>query len=67
LSVDGFHLPDSGIRLEDEVSAFEKRWVETALKRTKGVKVEAARLLGLNRDRMNYLCRKHGVGSSRVR
>jgi DNA-binding NtrC family response regulator len=66
-SADGFHLPDSGIRLDEEVNAFEKRWVEMALKKTKGVKVEAARLLGLNRDRMNYLCRKHGMGSGRAR
>jgi transcriptional regulator with GAF, ATPase, and Fis domain len=29
--------------------------------------VEAARLLGLNRDKMNYLCRKHGMESSRTR
>jgi len=43
------------------VKAFEKRWVETALKKAKGVKVEAARLLGLNKDKMKYLCRKHGI------
>jgi transcriptional regulator with GAF, ATPase, and Fis domain len=49
------------------MKAFERRWVETALKEAKGVKVEAARLLGLNRDKMDYLCRKHGMGSSRTR
>jgi DNA-binding NtrC family response regulator len=66
-SPDGFRLPDSGIRLDEEVKAFERRWVEMALKETKGGKVEAARLLGINRDKMNYLCRKHGMESSRTR
>jgi DNA-binding NtrC family response regulator len=60
-SADGFCLPASGIRLEEEVKAFEKRWVETALEKTKGVKVEAAHLLGLNKDKLKYLCRKHGI------
>ena len=60
-SADGFRLPPSGIRLDDEVKAFERRWVETALKEAKGIKVEAARLLGLNKDKMKYLCRKHGI------
>jgi len=61
LRADGFRLPGSGIRLDEELRAFEKRWVETALKEAKGVKVEAARLLGLNKDKMKYLCRKHGI------
>jgi transcriptional regulator with GAF, ATPase, and Fis domain len=60
-SADGFRLPDSGIRLDEEVKAFERRSVETALKEAKGVKVEAARLLGVNKDKMRYLCRKHGI------
>jgi DNA-binding NtrC family response regulator len=60
-SADGFRLPSSGIHLDAEMKAFERRWVETALKEAKGVKVEAARLLGLNKDKMKYLCRKHGI------
>jgi DNA-binding NtrC family response regulator len=60
-SSDGFRLPASGIHLADEVHAFEKRWVEAALAKAGGVKVEAARLLGLNKDKMKYLCRKHGL------
>jgi transcriptional regulator with GAF, ATPase, and Fis domain len=43
------------------VKAFERRWVETALKEAKGVRVEAARLLGLNKDKMKYLCRRLGI------
>jgi DNA-binding NtrC family response regulator len=60
-SADGFHLPASGIRLGEEVEAFEKRWVEVALEKSNGVKVEAARLLGLNKDKLKYLCRKYGM------
>jgi Nif-specific regulatory protein len=60
-SADGFCLPSSGIRLEEEVNAFEKGWVESALKEAKGVKVEAARLLGLNKDKLKYRCRKYGI------
>jgi len=54
-----FHLPPQGIRLEEHVAAYERRWIEAALARTKGVKVQAAHLLGLNKDKMKYLCRKH--------
>jgi DNA-binding NtrC family response regulator len=54
-----FHLPSQGIRLEKEVAAYERRWIEAALARAGGVKAQAARLLGLNKDKMKYLCRKH--------
>ena len=54
-------FPSSGFRLEDEVEAYEKRWIESALQEAGGVKSQAAKLLGLNKDRMKYLCRKHGL------
>ncbi len=54
-------LPSAGFRLEDEVEAFEKQWLETALNEAGRVKSQAAKLLGLNKDRMKYLCRKHGL------
>lgn len=56
-----FRLPADGIDLDKEVEAFERRWLETALAQTAGAKAKAARLLGLNRDRMKYLCRRHGL------
>jgi len=31
------------------------------LTQAEGVKAQAARLLGVNKDRMKYLCRKHGL------
>jgi len=54
-------LPPSGIDLEKEVAAFEKQWVELALAQTQGVKSQAARVLGLNTEKMRYMCRKHGL------
>ncbi len=54
-------LPASGVNLENEVAAFERHWLEVALNQCNGVKAQAARLLGLNKDKMKYLCRKYGI------
>jgi DNA-binding NtrC family response regulator len=54
-------LPGSGINLDKELEAFERRWVQEALEQTQQVKSEAARLLGVDRNRMNYLCRKYDL------
>jgi DNA-binding NtrC family response regulator len=54
-----FRLPASGIDLDKELEAFERKWLEAALSQANQVKAEAARLLGLNNNRLNYLCRKH--------
>jgi DNA-binding NtrC family response regulator len=56
-----FHLPAGGISLDKEIEAFEGRWVQEALEQTKNVKSDAARLLGVDRNRMNYLCRKYNL------
>jgi DNA-binding NtrC family response regulator len=54
-----FRLSSSGIDLDKEIESFEKRWLQEALQQSKHVKAEAARLLGVDRNRLNYLCRKH--------
>ena len=54
-------LPPSGIDLEEEVAIFEKHLIEMAIAKTLGVKARAARLLGLNKEKMKYLCRKYGL------
>ncbi len=54
-------LPPSGIKLDEEVSAFEKQWIELAIAQADGVKAHAARLLGLNKEKMKYLCRKYSL------
>jgi DNA-binding NtrC family response regulator len=56
-----FRLPANGIDLDREMEGFEKRWLQEALQQAKQVKAEAARLLGVDRNRLNYLCRKYGL------
>jgi DNA-binding NtrC family response regulator len=56
-----FKLPSAGIKLDREIEAFESRWVKEALEQAKNVKAEAAHLLGVDRNRLNYLCRKYGL------
>jgi DNA-binding NtrC family response regulator len=56
-----FRLPAGGIDLDKELEAFERQWLQEALKQAKQGKLEAARLLGVDRNRLNYLCRKHGL------
>lgn len=56
-----FRLPTSGFRLEEEVKAYERRWIEAALTQAGGVKAQAAKLLGINKDKLKYLCRKYGL------
>ena len=56
-----FRLPSGGIKLNQELDAFERQWIETALAQANQVKSEAARLLGVDRNRINYLCRKHDL------
>jgi DNA-binding NtrC family response regulator len=56
-----FRLPSGGINLDKELEAFERRWVAEALEQVKQVKADAARLLGVDRNRLNYLCRKYDL------
>jgi len=56
-----FRLSASGINLDKEIEGFERRWVLEALEQAKQVKAEAARLLGVDRNRLNYLCRKYNL------
>lgn len=51
----------AGISLDKELEAFERRWVQEALEQAKRVKSDAARLLGVDRNRLNYLCRKYDL------
>jgi transcriptional regulator with PAS, ATPase and Fis domain len=56
-----FRIPQQGLKLEEEVASYERRWLEAALGQAEGVKARAAELLGLNKDRMKYLCRKYNL------
>ncbi len=52
-------LPDSGLNFDRELLRYEYELLRAALDRAGGVKIKAAELLGLNKDKMKYLCRKH--------
>ncbi|CAN5654146.1 sigma-54 dependent transcriptional regulator [soil metagenome] len=54
-------LPEAGLNLDREVARYEYDLVRAALTRATGVKVKAAELLGLNKDRMKYLCKKFNL------
>ncbi len=56
-----FRIPTGGIDLDKEIEAYERRWVQEALQQAKQVKADAAKLLGVDRNRLNYLCRKHNM------
>jgi len=56
-----FRLPASGFDLQHEVEGYERRWVEAALSQASGVRAQAAKLLGVNKDKLKYLCRKHDL------
>ena len=56
-----FRIPSGGLRLDEEVTAYERRWVEAALSQADGVKAHAARMLGVNKEKMKYLCRKYDL------
>jgi DNA-binding NtrC family response regulator len=56
----------TGISLDKELEGFERRCVQEALERAKFVKTEAARLLGVDRNRLSYLCRKYQLMQTRA-
>ena len=52
---------EAGLNLDHEVAHYEYDLVRAALARAGGVKIKAAELLGLNKDRMKYLCKKYNL------
>ena len=52
-------LPESGLNFDQELQRYEYELLRAALARAGGVKIKAAELLGLNKDKMKYLCKKH--------
>ena len=51
-------IPEEGISFDEEMQKIEIAYLSAALRRTNGSKAAAARLLGLDSQRMKYLCRK---------
>jgi DNA-binding NtrC family response regulator len=56
-----FRFPTGGIKLSEEIDAYERKLVDSALQQASRDKTEAARLLGVDRNRINYLVRKFGL------
>ncbi len=54
-------FPEAGLNLDGEVARYEYDLVRAALARAGGVKIKAAELLGLNKDRMKYICKKYNL------
>jgi two-component system response regulator PilR (NtrC family) len=51
-------IPEEGVDFDAEMQRIEIAYLSAALRRSNGSKSAAARLLGLDRQRMKYLCRK---------
>lgn len=52
---------DAAVNLEQEVARYQYQLLRAALERSGGVKIKAAELLGLNKDKMKYLCKKYSL------
>ncbi len=59
-------VPPEGLDLEETLAAFEKQILRQALKRTAGVRTEAARLLGITFRSMRYKLVKYGISMEEV-
>jgi len=54
-------LPDEGVDLEDLVGELESALVRKAYDAARGNQSQAARLLGLNRDKLRYRLKQYGI------
>ena len=54
-------LPDAGMDLNDMVETMEEQMLRQALEKARGVKAEAARLLGLKSSAFYYKLEKYGI------
>ena len=55
-------IPPEGITFDEEIARIEVAYLEAALRRTQGRKVDAARLLRVKPQKLKYLCRKYQIG-----
>jgi len=54
-------ISEAGLSLDQEVASREYELLKAALELAGGVKIRAAELLHVNKDRMKYLCRKYNL------
>jgi transcriptional regulator with PAS, ATPase and Fis domain len=60
-SKDSLLIPEEGVHFDDEIARIEVAYLEAALRRSEGNKVQAARLLNIDKQKMHYLCRKYQI------
>jgi DNA-binding NtrC family response regulator len=61
VSQDAILIPEEGVNLDSEMERIERAYLTAALSRTEGRKSAAAALLGIDAQRMKYLCRKRNL------
>jgi len=54
-------IPEEGVNFDAEMERIERAYLMAALNRTGGKKSAAAALLGIDQQRMKYLCRKRNL------
>lgn len=60
-TVDLDNFPEEGVNLEGILASVEKRLLQQALERAKGVRTDAAKLLGISFRSIRYRLLKHGL------
>lgn len=55
-------IPEQGVNFDEEIARIEAAYVGAALRRSGGSKIGAARLLQIDKQKMQYLCRKYRIG-----
>jgi DNA-binding NtrC family response regulator len=55
-------IPDGGVSFDEEIARIEAAYLTAALRRSQGSKIGAARLLHIDKQKMQYLCRKYQIG-----
>jgi DNA-binding NtrC family response regulator len=55
-------IPEGGVNFDEEIARIEQAYITAALRRSAGSKIEAARLLQVDKQKIHYLCRKYGIG-----
>jgi DNA-binding NtrC family response regulator len=54
-------IPEEGVSFDEEIARIEAAYLTAALRRSQGSKIGAARLLHIDKQKMQYLCRKYNI------
>jgi DNA-binding NtrC family response regulator len=55
-------IPEGGVNFDEEIARIEVAYLTAALRRSQGSKIGAARLLHIDKQKMQYLSRKYRIG-----